>query len=165
LQVRPGMPEVNFAIGYIYWKQQDYLQAQPWLEKELTIQPCYAAAHHYLGDIQRRTGNADAAAKRFRQALRCDANWADPYLGLGAVLEEQKQFGEAIRLLREFVRRQPDRADGRYRLARALQGAGRTAEAAAEFRKVEEMKAAANQKSIEDFQRQAETRALQAVLR
>jgi len=51
LRKNPRMPEMAFAVGYIYFKQRSYDEARAWFERELTLDPCYSKANHYLAQI------------------------------------------------------------------------------------------------------------------
>src|SRR5437867_1247862 len=152
LRVRAGMPEVAFAIGYIYWKQRDYGNARIWLEKELAGQPCYARAHHCLAEIARADEKWDDAVTLYRKALRCDPGLQDPYLGLGMVYERQREWSKAIEVYREVTRRMPNDSQGHFKLGIALQRAGKTEEPRVELAKANDLLAAEQAKARESMQ-------------
>lgn len=142
LRVREDMPEVAFAIGYIYWKQQDFENARTWLMRELAGQACYARAHFYLGEVARDEQNWEEAAGHYRAALKCDPDLVDAYLGLGMACESTGKWDEALGVYQEVAKRWPENAQGHYKLGTALQRAGRTLEAQREFTRARELLAA-----------------------
>ncbi len=149
----PQMPEIAFAIGYIQFQHQRWQPARQWLAKELELQPCYARAHHYLGEIAQAEQGWDEAAARYRQALNCDPKLAQSYVGLGTVLERRQRLDEAVKMYREAVRLQPADSQARYKLALALRRAGRLKEAQTEMAKAKELYAAEQEKQARQRRR------------
>jgi len=133
LRVNPRMPEMAFAIGYIYFKQQKYEDARAWLARELALDPCYSKAHHYLGEMDLAEEKRDEAAARYRKAMECDPQFADPYIGLGMVLEQRGEMEQAVKMYREAVRLNPKDMRAHYKLGLALHRTGRREEGDAEF--------------------------------
>jgi len=133
LRVNPRMPEMAFAVGYIYFKQQRWDQARAWFARELALDACSARTHHYLGEIAFAEEKLDQAEASYRKAIRCDARFGDPYVGLGMVFERKGDLAEAIASYRQAVRLKPDDAQARFKLGSALRRAGRREEAEAEL--------------------------------
>jgi tetratricopeptide (TPR) repeat protein len=133
LRVRPGMPEIAFAIGYIHWKLRQYDEARAWLLKELAAQPCYARAHHYLAEMEREAFRLKEAAEGYRKALDCDSRLYDSLLGLGLVVEQEGGWDEALRIYRRLVDLRPQEPQPHFKLATALMKSGKTEEAEAEL--------------------------------
>src|SRR6202022_468702 len=96
LAAYPHQPNAIFAIGYLYWRQQDYEAAKPWLEKELSNQACHAPAAFYLGKIARTGQDLHAGGRLYRKAIECDPGMANAHLRLGTVLAEMNQNQEAV---------------------------------------------------------------------
>jgi len=49
---RRAKPNVHFGLGYLYWKQHKYEEAETAFKAELGIDPRHAQAMAYLGDIE-----------------------------------------------------------------------------------------------------------------
>ena len=147
LRVNSRMPEIAFAIGYIRWKQKDYEAARPWFEKELVLQPCYARAHHYLGEIARMSQNWRQARVRYEKAIECNADIAGPYVGFGTILDREGKYAEAVQMYRKAILLDPGEAEPHYKLARALGRIGRGEEAKSEFQLVREILASSREKA------------------
>jgi predicted Zn-dependent protease len=110
------------------WRQHDSESAKPWLERQLTTQPCHALAVFYLGQIARDGQDATEAAKYYRKSISCDADSPEAHLRLGMTLAEMNQNPEALRELTRAVELAPDNPAAHYRLAllyRKLGGDGR----------------------------------------
>ncbi|MGH9584015.1 MAG: tetratricopeptide repeat protein [Bryobacteraceae bacterium] len=141
LQKDPGIPDADFAIGYIYWREQDTADAREWLEKEAR-RSCHALANFYLGEIARSDRDLHQAEARYRRALECDPSNSDAHLRLGIVLADQKRYKEAIAQLKKAVRLQPNGSSAHYHLAEVYSQLGRIVEAKAEYKKVRQILAA-----------------------
>ena len=57
----PLEPNLNFGLGYLYWKQHKFDEAKAAFEAELRIDPQHAQALAYLGDIELKTNAPDKA--------------------------------------------------------------------------------------------------------
>ncbi len=66
-KVAPNEPNVHFGLGYLYWKQHRYADAEREFELELRNEPDYAQALGYLGDTEMRLEKPAAARPRWRR--------------------------------------------------------------------------------------------------
>ena len=135
-----SIPNAQFAIGYLYWRQGDMENAREWLEKEIT-KGCHGLATYYLGEISRSEKDLPKAESLYRRSLACDGSNSNAHLRLGMLLEEQKRYGEAAVQLKEATRLTPDVSSGHYHLASVYRSLGRKAEAQIEFDKVRQIQA------------------------
>ncbi len=136
-QSDPSLPEVGFDAGLLCLKLHDEVAARKWLEAELKLNPCYAAAHYYLGDIERKASRWAPAAESYRKAIGCAPAYADAHLALGMVLQAQGLNSEALPVLRRAVELAPSKSEAHFQLAKSLAKAGRTAESRAEWKKAQ----------------------------
>jgi tetratricopeptide (TPR) repeat protein len=141
LERDPAIPNANFAIGYIYWRQQNTEQAREWLTKEAG-KGCHGLANFYLGEIARGERDAPAAERLYRRSLECDPASSNAHLRLGIVLADQKRYNEAIMQLKEAIRLQPDGSSAHYHLAEIYSRTGRPLQAKAEYERVRRIQAA-----------------------
>jgi tetratricopeptide (TPR) repeat protein len=141
LAADPTIPSAQFAIGYLYWRQQDFEDAREWLGKEAAA-GCHALANFYLGEMARGEKQLTNAEKLYRRALECDPSNEQAHLRLGVVLGDQHRYEEAITQLKEAARLRPDESSAHYHLASIYSHMGRTAEAKAEYSKVRQIQAA-----------------------
>jgi tetratricopeptide (TPR) repeat protein len=143
LNADPAIPNANFAIGYILWREQNFDAAREWLQKE-AAHGCHALANLYLGEIAQRNQNMPSAESLYRAALRCDALLTDAHSRLGILLASQKRYGGAIVQLKEAIRLEPANSSSHYHLGSVYRSMGRKAEANAEYAKVRQLQAAAD---------------------
>lgn len=141
LQRDPSIPNADFAVGYLYWRQQDTESARAWLQKE-TQKGCHALANYYLGEIARSERDLKGAEALYRRALECDPSNGDAHLRLGIVLGDLKHYGPAVIQLKDALRLEPNASQPHYHLAVLYTQMGRTAEAKAEYNKVRQIQAA-----------------------
>jgi len=141
LEKDAAIPNADFAIGYLYFHQQDTESAGKWLERE-AARGCHSLANYYLGEISRAEKDWRAAEVSYRRALVCDPSNGDAHLRLGIVLADQKRFTEAIAQLRAAARLQPNESAAHYHLASIYRQMGRTSDAEIEYKKVRQIQAA-----------------------
>ena len=137
----PGLPEVRFGAGLICLKMHDEEAARKWFEAELKLDPCYAAAHYYLGDIERKASRWALAAESFRRAIGCAPEYAEAHLALGIALQAQGMDAEALPVLRRAVELAPGTSEAHFQLARSLAKAGRKEESRAEWKRAQDLTA------------------------
>jgi tetratricopeptide (TPR) repeat protein len=136
----PSIPNAQFIIGYLYWRQGDTEKAREWLKKE-AAHGCHGLANYYLGEISRTEKDLPKAEALYRRSLACDGSNSNAHLRLGMLLEEQKRYGEAVMQLKEATRLAPDVSSGHYHLASVYRSLGRKTEAQVEFDKVRQIQA------------------------
>jgi tetratricopeptide (TPR) repeat protein len=136
----PKLPNAAFAIGYLYWRQQDAESAKSWLEKQVETQPCHALAVFYLGQIARAEQDKAAAEKHYRRAISCDADSVEAHIRLGMTLEDMNQNAEAIVELKRAIELAPENSTAHYRLALVYKKVGRAKDSEAEYEIVRRLK-------------------------
>ena len=116
---------------------------------ELAVDPDNAQALAYLGDIEMKRNNPDAAVPLLKKALQAHNDIRIAYLDLGAILTQRGEYPAAITALKRAVELDTEQPDAHYRLGRAYQATGNEAAAQKEFAKVREL----HDKSEEDVAR------------
>jgi tetratricopeptide (TPR) repeat protein len=144
LKKDPSIPNVNFAIGYIYWRRQDTEEARKWLEIE-NRSGCHSLANYFLGEIARSNKDEEKAQAYYRRSIACDPSYADAHLRLGMMLANQKRYTEAIQEFKSAIRLKPEQSSAHYHLASLYRRLGQTANAKAEYDEVKRIQAAANE--------------------
>ncbi len=138
----PAMPDIAFAVGYMYFKQREFEDASEWLQKEVAIQPCHAKASFYLGEIAAAAGAVAKADRLYRRAIECDPRDASGYSGLGRLLVRQGRYEEALAPLLKAVAIDPQTAEVHYSLGQAFLRLGRKTDAQDAFQRVDAIHAA-----------------------
>lgn len=135
----PHEPNVNFGLGYLYWKLHKYDEAKSAFENELTIDPAHAQALAYLGDIELKRNQSEKALPLLNQAIQLRDDIRIAYVDIGAILSTQKKYPEALAALLQAEKLDPAQPDAHYRLARLYRAMGNTAAAQREFARVNEL--------------------------
>jgi tetratricopeptide (TPR) repeat protein len=52
----PALPNIDFTLGYVYFRQGNIAEAQEWLGREVA-RGCHSLANYYLAEIARGTAN------------------------------------------------------------------------------------------------------------
>jgi tetratricopeptide (TPR) repeat protein len=132
-------PNVNFGLGYLYWKQHKYDEAKSALEAELSVDPDHAQAWAYLGDIALKRNDLANALPLLTKAIQLNNDLRVAHLDMGAILTEQKRYQEALAALLRAEKLDPSQPDAHYRLARLYRDMGNNAASQKEFAKVREL--------------------------
>jgi len=135
----PREPNVNFGLGYLYWKQHKYDEAKAAFENELNIDPAHAQALAYLGDIELKRNEPEKALPLLNKATQLRDDIRIAYVDIGAILSEQKKYPEALAALLRAEKLDPAQPDAHYRLAHLYRAMGNSAAAQREFAKVGEL--------------------------
>jgi tetratricopeptide (TPR) repeat protein len=137
--VSPAEPAVHFGLGYLYWKERLYDEAEREFRLELAQDSSHAQAAAYLGDVLVQRDEPAAAEPLLEKARRLNPKIRIAYLDLGIIHAEREQYQTAAKELREAVRLDAGHADAHYRLAQVYQKLGRQAEAKAELATVKQL--------------------------
>ncbi len=98
--------------------------------RALKLRPGYALAWSELGRLELRLGQYARAETSLRRALRLQPGDSEPAFNLAKVLISRRDFKGALRLIVPLTTAQPRRASYWYLQSRALEGLGRSHQAA-----------------------------------
>jgi tetratricopeptide (TPR) repeat protein len=132
----PNQPDVNFGLGYLYWKSRQYDKAVPAFRKEIEAGGDVAKSDAYWGDILLREGNSRQARALIEQAIRLYPALRIAHLDLGILDAQAKRYAQAEGELKEAIRLDASQADARYRLAQVYRAEGKTQLAQVELKTV-----------------------------
>jgi tetratricopeptide (TPR) repeat protein len=138
-KVAPREPNIHFGLGYLYWKSHQHDEAKREFENELSIDSGHAQALAYLGDIEMKRDNPEAALSFLGRATQLKDDIRIAYLDMGTILAQQKRYDEAVVALQRAVKLDPAQPDAHYRLAHVFQDMGKAAESQREFAQVREL--------------------------
>ena len=127
LKENPKEPGVHYRLGQVLLDKAgdsgSTAEARAEFQKELELDPRHSASEFILGELDRKAGRWDDAARHFTRASQLDAEFAEAYLGLGITLASASKFADAVKPLETYVKMQPGDPAGHYQLAIAY---GRT---------------------------------------
>ena len=132
----PAEPNINFGLGFLYWKLRQDDNARAAFKSELALDPMHAHALAYLGDLELRNGNAEKSLDLLHRAIRVNPEIRIAHVDLGAIYVEQKRYPEALAEFRTAVKLDPNQPDAHFRLGRLYQAMGNASAAKEEFAKV-----------------------------
>ena len=102
--------------------------------KTLLQQPRSARAHIWVGLSCKKMGEIELALKHFQEADQLNPREISGLINIAVLYGQQGRFAEAEQLLREAIRRRPDKPDAHWNLAIALDAQGRKDESIGEVR-------------------------------
>jgi tetratricopeptide (TPR) repeat protein len=138
-KIVPREPNIHFGLGFLYWKSHQYDEAKLEFESELSIDAGNAQALAYLGDMEMKRNNPEAALSLLGKATKLKDDIRIAYLDMGTILAQQKRHDEAVTALQRAVALDPAQPDAHYRLAHVYHDMGKAAESEREFAKVREL--------------------------
>ncbi|MCC7156228.1 MAG: tetratricopeptide repeat protein [Bryobacterales bacterium] len=140
LRLKPDLPAVNFRLGFLLYKNGEYLPAAERFRKELDLNPSYSDANLFLGQTLRNLGREQEAIVYLRKAVALDARSEHAYQALVAVLAECGDLEGALEILRMAEKEFPADPAFPAQLARVLTRLNREEEALKEQEKFRALK-------------------------
>jgi len=128
---------VNEGIALLTLQKLD--EAKKALRAALVLDESSAQAWYNLGLAQHAGNEMEPALKSFQQAVKFDPADADSYYFEGVCYQELKDYDTAIAIFQKALEIAPLHASAEFALARALQRAGRTAEAKDHFKRFQHL--------------------------
>ena len=140
LALQPGSPVIMERLAEIYAKSQRIRDAVAQAQEVLKIDPNNLAAHRLLARIYVRTlGDANAgdlqkenlakAVEQFNAILKLDPKDTSSALWLARLYRFENEHGEAEKILRTILQRDPDNGPALEQLSQLLIDAGRSQDA------------------------------------
>lgn len=108
LQLDPGYSAAWATLSGVHIRLRDYLAASDAARQAVALDSTNAVAQYNLGFALQETGDPDAAARAYRAAIRSDQNQVLAYSALADVLIELGRPSEAVVVLDEGRRINPD---------------------------------------------------------
>jgi tetratricopeptide (TPR) repeat protein len=140
LRLNPDLPAVNFRLGFLLYKDGDYVSAADYFRKELSFNPAYSDANLFLGQTLRNLGRADEAIVYLRKAIALDSRSELAYKALVAALGEKGDLEGAVEILRTAEKEFPSDPSFPAQLASVLTKLNREEEALQEQEKFRVLK-------------------------
>jgi len=131
LALEPSRPGVHFRLGRTLLARAQpgsQTEALKEFEHELQLDPTNGNAAYEAGEIYRRSGQLDNAAKFFEKALKSDADFEEAQIGLARVLITQGKPDLALPHLQKAISLNPQNEVSQYQLSQAYRALGRTVE-------------------------------------
>jgi tetratricopeptide (TPR) repeat protein len=140
------LPLGHQLLGEIYLYQSKFPEAVAQFEKELEINPGYAAGYYKLADAYSRMQKYDDAERLLQRSIWLDATSTGPYILLGKVLEKKGETELAVRALQRAIAMDANNAMAHYLLGQSYRDLGRTEDAEHELKLAETLQSRQNDK-------------------
>lgn len=128
------LPEAHASLGFIKYKfEWDWHGAEISFKRALELNPNYATAHHWYGEMLGLTGRFDEAQEQLQQAERLDPLALAIKEDIGLAWYRARNYDLAQKKLREALELDPSYARVHNKLAEVFQAQGRYEEAISEL--------------------------------
>ena len=128
LRMDPQLPGVNFQLGRVLLLSSESEatrnEAMKAFEAELAIDPQNSDAWYEIGEIRRRRGQFEQAAKAFLQAVKYHAEFEEAQIALGRTLATLGKPEEALPHLLTAIRLNPTNEVSHFLLASVYKALG-----------------------------------------
>jgi tetratricopeptide (TPR) repeat protein len=129
----PKLPLVHFLLGELDLYHSKIPEAIAEFQRELVLNPGYAAAYYKLADAYSRIQKFDEAEKLLQRSIWLDATSTGPYILMGKVLEKKGESELAVRALQRALTMDPNNPIPHHLLGQAYRDMGRAEEAEREL--------------------------------
>ena len=144
------MPRLHFGLGFLYWEDQRFEAAAAELTKELRVNPHFAPAHYYLGDIAVSRSDYAKAKELFELATTESPGCLDAYVGLGKTYSRMGQWQKALQAFQLANKIDGGQSDVHYWLGTAFRHLGRQGESLKEMGTYQEIVSKRKKTSVPD---------------
>jgi TolB-like protein/Tfp pilus assembly protein PilF len=136
LQIDDRLPEAHAALGYVMLVYDwDWRGAERELHRAIELNPGYATAHQWQGELHLAAGRLDEATQAFRRALELDPLSIPCNLGLGWAYYFSRNYDLAIEQYRRTLEIAPSVPMALYGLGLTYHHKNLLKEGASEFQK------------------------------
>ena len=141
MEIEPDYADGPVNVARARLQEGDVETAIPLLEQALELSPGLARAHYFLGTALRALGRYDEALAEFEAARAQYPRDRVVLNQIGRIHFLERRFDDAVAVLEEVLRIDPEDLQAHYNLMLSHQGAGRPDEAARERALYERFKA------------------------
>jgi tetratricopeptide (TPR) repeat protein len=111
MALAPNEPEPLTFLVKLEVAEGQPTRAKARLESLLVSRPDHPFAHGLLGEVLSLAGEYNGAVLQFREATRLNPKWMAPWLNWATLLRAQKQSYEAVKILEDGLKVNPDREE------------------------------------------------------
>ncbi|MGB7284727.1 MAG: tetratricopeptide repeat protein [Candidatus Acidiferrum sp.] len=128
------LPLAHELLGELYLYHSQINEATSEFQKELEINPGYAAAYYKLADSYSRVQKFDEAERLLQRSIWLDPTSTGPYILLGKVLEKKGETQLAVRALQRALAMDPNNPIPHHLLGEAYRDLGKNDDADRELK-------------------------------
>jgi tetratricopeptide (TPR) repeat protein len=133
------LPLVHLLLGELYLYKSRLPESIAEFQKELAINPAYAATYYKLADAYSRIQKYDEAQRLLQSSIRLDPTSSVPFILMGKVLEKKGDYDLAVLALKHAVTMEPTNPTTHYLLGQAYRDMGKKEDADTELKRAQEL--------------------------
>ncbi len=134
LEIDDTLPDAHASLGYAkLFYDWEWLEAEKEIQRSLALNPSYATAHHFYGNLLTVTGRSEDAIARFRQGTEVDPLSLIINAGVGWALYHARRYREAEEQFQKTLELDPSFALGHSWLGQVYEQQQRLQEAVKEM--------------------------------
>jgi tetratricopeptide (TPR) repeat protein len=107
LEMQPRHPKANFGLATSYAMMGKQEEAKQYYQNTITYDPDFLSSYINLANIHMTTGNTVEAKKLLQMVLLKNKNLAGVHKNLGLIFIQEKDFNNASKFLKEYLRLMP----------------------------------------------------------
>lgn len=138
----PKLPYVFYGLGLAYYRTRELDKAAAALEREISLNPQFAAAHGLRGSVCLDQRRLDEALASYQKAFELEPNLVGTHYGLGRVYMLKGENAKAIEHLQRAIALNPDNASIHFQLGQAYMKVGRKEEGKKELAHAQDLQVA-----------------------
>jgi Tfp pilus assembly protein PilF len=139
LRLNPGLPEANFAAGYIYQQQGALSKSEQFYQKAINIKPDYKEALNNLGLVHLAQGYYAKALYDFSRVIELEYTFMQAYYNRAGTYAAQYDYETAIKEIVKVIAQDDFDLDAHNNLAIYYEHDGDITGAMKEWRKLLEL--------------------------
>ncbi|MFC1842109.1 tetratricopeptide repeat protein [Candidatus Dependentiae bacterium] len=129
IALKPDVPGLYFNAGYACKLAKNYPDAIAYLSRVVEIKPNWTKAYSLLGEIYLAIDECELALKHLYKAIKLNPQSENDHINFASTLIRQKNYPEAEKYLKKFVKKFPKNTILTYNLAYILRIQGKEKEA------------------------------------
>jgi len=139
LALKPDLPLAHLLLGEVALARAQLPEAIAELNQERELNPLDGNVYDRLGDAYVRSGEDEKAQEALSRAVLLEPNSTGPYILLGKLMLDQKNYLLATLYLERAISMDPGNYMAHSLLGQAYRRTGRAAESAKEFQGAEKL--------------------------
>lgn len=141
LALKPGLRDLHFWIGNLYWKKNRLEEAYSELMQELVLNPRHPEALYEVGDILYAQGKLEASREYFLRSLSVKPSKVEARLALEKIYTKSGQYDQALVQLQKAAEIAPEDSTPHYRMWLIYRRVGKIQDADAALQTFTKLKA------------------------
>ena len=109
--------DANLNMGLIFYNEKNYERAEFYFNKVINLNFNHIGAHYHKGLILLYTKKYNESIKCLEICKKLNNQFYPPYLALGHIYRETKEFKKAITNYNKFLEKYPDDSTSKFNLS------------------------------------------------